>query len=136
MRHLSGENVLQQRFGVTGVGMGDEKSGAELLRQEVIELTDLMRTDSDFSDIRKVVIAKGLSLTDTFLVGLIGGEDGHHYGALVTDSGQCITFLIDSAGRLAEWNLIDDISALSDDFDAVAIGVQMKLDSDAHESES
>jgi hypothetical protein len=110
--------------------MENETSEGDLLRQEVIELTDLMRNDSDFSDIREVVLAKGLPLNDTLLAGLIEGEEENRYGALVTSSGQCITFLIDSVGRLVEWNLIEDTSVLSDDFDAIAIGVQMKLDSE------
>ena len=98
----------------------------EELRQEVTELTDLMREDSDFADIRKILAAQGLQPEDTLLAGLITGGDDRQYGVLITGAGQCVLFETDARGTLILWETVDDIARLENDFDAVAVGVEMK----------
>ncbi|RKN18956.1 hypothetical protein D7147_16275 [Micromonospora musae] len=96
------------------------------LRLEVAKLTSLMRDDSDFSDLRDVLTSKDLPPGDTLLAGLVSGEDDSQYGVLVVGAGECVLFEIDSHGSLIRWEVVDDISALEDDFDAIAVGVEMK----------
>jgi hypothetical protein len=98
----------------------------EELRQEVTELTDLMREDSDFADIREILAAQGLPPDDTLLAGLITSGDNRQYGVLITDAGQCVLFETDARGTLILWETVDDIARLENDFDAVAVGVEMK----------
>jgi hypothetical protein len=98
----------------------------EELRQEVTELTELMREDSDFADIRTILSAQGLPPGETLLAGLISGEDDRQHGVLIADAGQCVLFETDARGTLIRWETVDDIARLENDFDAVAVGVEMK----------
>jgi hypothetical protein len=98
----------------------------EELRQEVTELTDLMREDSDFADIRQILAARSLPPDDTLLAGLISGDDDSQYGVLITGAGQCVLFETDPRGSLIRWEDVDDIARLENDFAAVAVGVEMK----------
>ncbi|MEV4813912.1 hypothetical protein [Micromonospora avicenniae] len=97
------------------------------LRREVGELTTLMREDSDFADIRKILTAKDVAPADTLLAGLISGDDGSQYGVLIVRSGRCLLFETDSCGVRIRWENVDDLSVLVDGFDAVAVGVEMML---------
>ena len=98
----------------------------EELRQEVTELTDLMREDSDFADIRTILAAQGLPPDETVLAGLISGEDDRQYGVVITGAGECVLFETDARGTLILWEPVDDLARLEGDFDAVAVGVEMK----------
>lgn len=95
-------------------------------RLEVEELTELLREDSDFADLRRIVTAQGLALDDTLLAGLISGEDDSQYGVLIGEAGRCYVFQTDSRGAMTRWEAVEDVSVLADDFDAVAVGVEMK----------
>jgi hypothetical protein len=98
----------------------------EELREEVTELTDLMRDDGDFAGIRKVLAAQGLSPDDTVLAGLISGGDDSQYGVLLTGAGECVVFETDPRGSLVRWETVEDITTLAEDFGAVAVGAEMK----------
>ncbi|MDZ5446532.1 hypothetical protein U2F26_28055 [Micromonospora sp. 4G57] len=54
------------------------------LRLEVSELTELLREDSDFADLRNLLAARGLHASEVLLAGLIGGEDNSQYGVFIT----------------------------------------------------
>ena len=56
----------------------------ELLRQEVEELTDLMRHSPSFADFREALAEKGLTASQTVLAGLIEGEDESRCGVIFT----------------------------------------------------
>ena len=97
----------------------------ELLELEVRELTDLLRYDGNFSDLREALAARGLMVSETILVGLIGGEDNGDYGAMLTAGGHCMVFETDSDGSLTRWERVD-ITTLEDSFEAIAVGVSMQ----------
>jgi hypothetical protein len=98
----------------------------EQLRQEVKELTDLLRNDPAFADLRELLTAHGLSPTETLLAGFIGSEDDSMYGVFVTGALGCVVFETGPAGDLFRWESTDDLDALAEDFRAVAVGVAMK----------
>jgi hypothetical protein len=98
----------------------------ELLRQEVRELTDLLRTDDAFADLREVLTARGLSASGTLLAGLIDGEDNCRYGAFVTTAGEIIRFECAPDDRVVLWEQVDDPAAWLVDFQAIEIAVAMK----------
>lgn len=98
----------------------------ELLRQEVEELTDLLRSDAAFADLRDVLTDRGLLPSETLLAGLIESEDESSYGVFLTVDLHCIRFETGPDGELTEWRNIDDLSALTKDFQAVAVAIAMR----------
>jgi hypothetical protein len=98
----------------------------EQLQQEVRELTDLLRNDDTFADLRDALAAKGLSASETILAGLIESEDESLYGVIITANEECVRFESAPNGRLTRWEIIKDPDALTDDFQAVSVGIAMK----------
>jgi hypothetical protein len=94
-----------------------------------------MRGDSDFADLRAVLVAHGLAPGSTLLAGLIDGEDNSSYGVFIVDGGQCVAFELDSGRKLTRWEFVDDIASLEDDF-AALVGRAMKLGVDGRLSMS
>ncbi|GAA3388384.1 hypothetical protein [Cryptosporangium minutisporangium] len=105
--------------------MAELSDGDEALREEVEELTELLREDSDFGDLRTLLRAHGMHESDVILAGLIGGEDNRQDGVFIDADLRCIRFEIDSAGRGARWEETD-VESLAQYFGAVAIGLAMR----------
>jgi hypothetical protein len=97
----------------------------EDLRSEVSELTDLLRHDEDFADLRDALTAKGLAMATTVLAGLIEGEDESRYGVAIRPDGKCILFELASSGLFTHWEEVADLDSLSADFQAVRVGISM-----------
>ncbi len=97
----------------------------EDLRSEVSELTDLLRHDEDFADLRDALTAKGLAMATTVLAGLIEGEDESRYGVAIRRDGKCVLFELASSGLLTHWEEVADLDLLSADFQAVRVGISM-----------
>jgi hypothetical protein len=87
----------------------------EELKQEVRELTDLLRNAASFADLRAALAAKGLSAAETILAGLIVGENESQYGVFVTANQECVRFESAPNGWLTRWELIDHPAALTAD---------------------
>src|SRR5215471_5022536 len=98
----------------------------EQLEQEVKELTDLLRNDDTFADLRDILAAKGLSASQTLLAGLIEGEDESRYGVILTAERHCVLFETDPDDSLIRWEIIEDPDTLTTDFEAVGVGIAMQ----------
>ena len=64
-------------------------SSEALKKLEVEELTELLRTDVAFADLRAALTAHHMQLDECLLGGLIDGEDGSSYGVFVCRDGVC-----------------------------------------------
>lgn len=60
----------------------------KLLRQEVEELTELLRTSPRWKDLRDILAKTGFSCNDVLLAGLFESEDWLEWGAIVTKQGK------------------------------------------------
>jgi hypothetical protein len=98
----------------------------EQLRLEVVELTDLLRHAASFADLREVLAAKRAPASETILAGLIEGDDESRYGVFLTPTQECVLFETAPDGRLTRWEIIEDLGALTDSFEAVSTGITMK----------
>jgi hypothetical protein len=98
----------------------------ELLELEVSELTDLLRTDDSFSNLRSLLVLKRLDPHQTVLAGLIDGEDESRYGVFLTADDECIVFEIDSSRTLVRWEVVDNLDSLAGSFSAVGVAVMMR----------
>lgn len=54
-----------------------------LYRQEIEELTDFVRSDENWADLRNILSEKGFNLFDTLLVSFIEDEEEMEYGIIV-----------------------------------------------------
>jgi hypothetical protein len=96
----------------------------ELLQQEVRELTEILRDESS-TELQALLASKGLRASETVLAGMIWGEDGSEFGALLTKSEQCIVFETAPDGSLIRWETVDDPGTLTYAFQAVSVGLSM-----------
>ena len=101
------------------------RPGAEL-RLEVRKLTELLRGDSAFADLRNLLAARGLHASEVDLAGLIEGEDNSQYGVFIPADAQCFLFEIGPSNELIRWERIEDVDALARDFSAVSVGIAMR----------
>jgi hypothetical protein len=97
----------------------------ELLKQEVRELTELLRHEDSSANIRGVLAAKGLDASRTILAGLIDGLDGSRYGVVLTPSQECVVFEMAPNDSLVRWEIINEPDSLKSAFQAVSIGISM-----------
>lgn len=56
----------------------------ELYKQEVLELTKLLRDDEDWGDLRDILTEKGFNLSQIALVSLMEDDEENEYGVIVT----------------------------------------------------
>ncbi len=94
----------------------------ETLKLEVEELTELLRSDDAFSDLRAALTAHHMPLEDYLLGGLIGGEDNSSYGVFVGRDGVCTVFDIVGDGEVTRWERVEDPESLRrDSFGAINV---------------
>ena len=55
-----------------------------LYRQEVVELTDFVRNDDSWSDLRGILDKKGFNLSNTLLISFFEDDEEMEYGVVVT----------------------------------------------------
>ena len=63
-----------------------------LYRQEIEELTVLLRDDPKWEGLRRVLRRRGVRPSDTLLAAFMEDENGMEYGALVTGGGRVIEY--------------------------------------------
>lgn len=56
----------------------------ELLKEEVLELTQLLRNEDDWSDLRDILLKKEFKLEEIALVSFMEDEEENEYGVIVT----------------------------------------------------
>ncbi|MFQ9546394.1 MAG: hypothetical protein ACLR02_15415 [Clostridium sp.] len=64
----------------------------ELYKQEVLELTELLKNDEEWEDLRNILIQKGFNLSKTVLVSFVEDDKGNEYGVIVTKDIQIIEY--------------------------------------------
>lgn len=96
-----------------------------LLRQEVQELTALLRNKPVLEDLRRLLASRGHAPASVVLAGLIEGEEGLSYGVFILPAGACVVFETAADGRVLQWVEPATPSDWRDDFEAVEVGVAM-----------
>jgi RIO-like serine/threonine protein kinase len=97
-----------------------------LLKDEVVELTDLMRRDDSFEALRSILMSKGLHVRETILAGLIDSEDMSQYGVLLTRDARLVLFDVASDGTVRQWDVVADPESLEADFQAVGVAIALQ----------
>jgi hypothetical protein len=97
----------------------------ETLKLEVKELTEMLRADDTFADLRAALTAHHMQLEDYLLGGLIDGEDGSSYGVLVGRDGVCTVFEEVKGGEFVRWERVEDPESLASAFGAVNVAISL-----------
>lgn len=81
-----------------------------LLRQEVEELTTLLREGHFDGDTRDRIANRGVDPSTCLLAAFMEGEEGQEYGWLVTSEGQALAWVWDAEG--VRWtDVTEDLAA-------------------------
>lgn len=96
------------------------------LRQEVRELTALLRSEASFADLRELLGRRNLAASEVVLAGLIESEDESSLGVFVLPDLRCILFETSPGGGLVRWDTMENAGALADSFRAVEVAVSMR----------
>ena len=99
-----------------------------LLQQEIEELTDLLRNNPDWNDLRKALLRKNINPDDILLAGFMEDEENHKFGVIVTQNGEILNYERDTAFdnfEFSKWEKVKDIEKLSDTFPAVKIALKI-----------
>lgn len=99
----------------------------QALEQEVYELTELLRTSSEFDTLRNRLEEHRLRPSRIVLAGLIEGEDNSRYGVIL-DGENCWLFETDSDESLILWERVVDATRLNSDFQAIQVAASMIRD--------
>lgn len=99
-----------------------------LLRQEVDELTRLLRHDRGWADLRLALKAKGVEPDEAILAGFMEDEEGNEFGVIVERNLTVYEYEQDTHSRsrqFVKWRAVPNPSDLLDEFPAVEIGIEI-----------
>lgn len=97
-----------------------------LLRQEVGELTALLRNDEDWADVRIALESKGLPANKVVLAGFMEDARENEFGVVITGELKVFEYQRDTSGdprRFVGWHAVDNPRDLLDTFPAVEFGM-------------
>jgi len=100
-------------------------TSSKALKRDVEEMTELLRTDDAFADLRAALTAHHMRLDECLLGGLIDGEDGSSYGVFVCRDGVCIVFEKVRSGEFIRWERVEDPDSLTSAFDAIYVAIAL-----------
>ncbi len=98
------------------------------LRQEVRELTELLRNEAGWADLRAALASKNLSPENLVLAGFFEDSDGNEFGVLITSNEEIIEYERKTDGRpdeFTKWRAVADASELLSTFPAVEFGREL-----------
>ena len=97
----------------------------EVLRIDVEELAELLRTNQGLADLRAALATRHLRPEDVVLGGLIETEEETMYGVFVNRAGECTVFEILGDGQVVRWDRVEDPSSLASDHPAINVAVSI-----------
>lgn len=75
----------------------NDENEDDLLRQEIEELTDMLRNDETWANLRTILRAKGFDPQTTLLVSFMEDDEDREFGVLVTADGRVLEYQRDTA---------------------------------------
>jgi len=97
----------------------------EVLRIEVEEFTELLRTNKGMADLRAALTARHLRPEDMVLGGLVESEAETMWGVFVNRAGECTVFEILRDGQVVRWERVEDPSSLASKYPAINMAVSI-----------
>jgi hypothetical protein len=107
--------------------MNDEDED-ELLRQEIEELTDMLRNDETWDNLRTILRDKGFDPETTLLVSFMEDDEDREFGVLVMSNGRVVEYqrntATDDAASFEATDITNDSERL-EDYPQVPIALAM-----------
>jgi hypothetical protein len=97
----------------------------EVLRIEVGELAELLRTNQGLANLRAALTTRHLRSEDVVLGGLIESEEETIYGVFVNRAGECTIFEILRDGQVVRWDRVEEPSSLASEYPAINVAVSI-----------
>jgi hypothetical protein len=97
----------------------------EVLRIEIEELAELLRTNQGLAKLRAALTSRHLRPEDVVLGGLIESEEETIYGVFVNRAGECTIFEILRDGQVVHWDRVEDPSSLASEYPAINVAVSV-----------
>ncbi len=108
--------------------MASQEFDIDLLKQEVLELTALLRNEAILEDLRALLQKSGIDPQKVLLAGFLEGEDGIESGVLITSGGEVYQFeRMLSHSEFKVFNRVDDTSTLAETYPALAVALEMDI---------
>lgn len=101
---------------------------ARLLKQEVTELTDLLRDEEALHELRTAIAGKGLRVEDLLLAGFLEDEEEREWGALVNRDARVFLYersTADDARGFTEFQEVTDIAEAIELYPAIRVALEM-----------
>ncbi len=95
--------------------------------QDINELTDYIRTDSDWDELRSILIEKGFDIAELLLVSFMEDEEMNEYGVVVTYNKKVFEYERQVGGKIEQFTLkeITDDNCRKNDFPQIATALKM-----------
>lgn len=108
--------------------MASRKFDIGLLKQEVLELTDLLRHEAILEDLRALLLQSGIDPQKVLLAGFIEGKDGFEGGVLISAGGEVYHFeRMVSESDFSVFTVVDDASSFFETYPALPVALEMEV---------
>jgi hypothetical protein len=101
----------------------------DLCEQEVRELTDLLRNDPNWADLRVALTQRGFQQDQIMLAGFMEDENHNEWGVFVTTEGRVYQYERNTARRnppgFEKLSQVDDIATTTRSFECVAVALRL-----------
>lgn len=111
-----------------GYNMASQDFDTGLLKQEVVELTEMLRSEEVLEDLRALLHGSGINPQKVLLAGFLENADGFEGGVLITEEREIFNFerTVTQSG-FSVFQSVDDATVLFDTYPALPVALDMKV---------
>jgi arginine decarboxylase-like protein len=108
--------------------MASQDFDTGLLKQEVVELTEMLRSEEVLEDLRALLHGSGINPQKVLLAGFLENADGFEGGVLITEEREIFNFerTVTQSG-FSVFQSVDDATVLFDTYPALPVALDMKV---------
>jgi len=111
-----------------GYNMASQDFDTGLLKQEVVELTEMLRSEEVLEDLRALLHGSGINPQEVLLAGFLENADGFEGGVLITEEREIFNFerTVTQSG-FSVFQSVDDATVLFDTYPALPVALDMEV---------
>ena len=100
----------------------------EQLKDEIVELTEMLRSERVLEDLRRLLCEKNVEPASAFLAGFLENADGFEAGVIVTRGGEIFEFErvnIRTSAGFDKWQRVTDTYEVCKKYPAIGVAVEI-----------